>query len=427
MRTEVQADGIPASWALEPLGGVVNSVRESAKIAADRAYELWSVPSFADGLPERVVGREIGSGKLLVRSQDVLISKINPRINRVWIVSEPPEGFIQVASTEWIVARIDAAAGLLPRFLQWYATSPAFRHMIEDGVQGVTGSHTRAKTPQVLKLPVPIPPLPEQQRIVEILEEQLSRLDAALVSVRVVREKAAQFRRSLLHAAFTGALTGRATEPGHAPKGWVLERLDSVASVQLGRSRSPKNHSGPNMRPYLRAANVTWRGLDLADVSEMNFSDKEMETYRLEPGDILVNEASGSASEVGKAAVFRGEISDCGFQNHLIRVRTNHLDNAYLHHFLMHNALSGAYVAESQGVGINHLGKGKLSAWPTPVPPLPEQQRIVEILKEQLSRLDASLAVADAVEKRSAALRRSLLHAAFTGRLTEQWREHAHV
>ena len=202
------------------------------------------------------------------------------------------------------------------------------------------------------------------------------------------------------------------------PRDWTMERLDAVATVQLGRSRSPKNHSGPNMRPYLRAANVTWRGLDLADVSEMNFSDKEMGTYRLEPGDILVNEASGSASEVGKAAVFRGEIPDCGFQNHLIRVRTTDLDNAYLHHFLMHNALSGAYVAESQGVGINHLGKGKLSAWPTPVPPLPEQQRIVEILEEQLSRLDAALDSVRVVREKAAQFRRSLLHAAFTGALT---------
>ncbi|MDP6720540.1 MAG: restriction endonuclease subunit S, partial [Pirellulaceae bacterium] len=64
---------------------------------------------------------------------------------------------------------------------------------------------------------------------------------------------------------------------------------------------------------------------------------------------------------------------------------------------------------------------------PTLIPSLPEQERIVEILEEQLSRLDASLAVADAVEERSAALRRSLLHSAFTGRLTRGWREAVNV
>ena len=56
-----------------------------------------------------------------------------------------------------------------------------------------------------------------------------------------------------------------------------------------------------------------------------------------------------------------------------------------------------------------------------------EQERIVEVLEVQLSRLDAALAVADEVEERAAALRRSLLHAAFTGKLTEEWREKLHA
>ena len=78
-------------------------------------------------------------------------------------------------------------------------------------------------------------------------------------------------------------------------------------------------------------------------------------------------------------------------------------------------------------MGRPRLGLGGIREFPVPIPPLAEQERIVEILEEQLSRLDAALAVADSVEKRSAALRRSLLHAAFTGRLTEQWREQTNV
>ena len=61
------------------------------------------------------------------------------------------------------------------------------------------------------------------------------------------------------------------------------------------------------------------------------------------------------------------------------------------------------------------------------LPPLDEQARIVQVLEEQLSRLDASLAVADVIEMKAFALRRSLLHAAFTGNLTKEWREGAHV
>jgi type I restriction enzyme S subunit len=288
---------------------------------------------------------------------------------------------------------------------------------------------TRLKLTQAAmkEIPVLTPPMDEQERIVEILEDQLSRLDTALQSVHTVRKKAAQFRRSLLHAAFTGALSGHDVEEGELPEGWELRPLSDLAEVQLGRSRSPKNHTGPSMRPYLRAANVTWGGLDLSDITEMNFTDKEMEVYRLRAGDILVNEASGSASQVGKAAIFGGEIEDCGFQNHLIRVRVHSVDNKFLHLHLVHNALSGVYTAESRGIGINHLGKAKLAAWPIATPPPEEQERIVEILEEQLSRLDASLAVADAVEEHSAALRRSLLHSAFTGRLTREWREAVNV
>jgi len=309
-------------------------------------------------------------------------------------------------------------------------TKACLAHLLDsaDLRAAITGTAQQQITRRSLSpIVVSLPPLAEQEKIVEILEEQLSRLDAALESVRVMREKAAQFRRSLLHAAFTGTLTGHNPTDGQLPEGWRVDRLDSVASVQLGRSRSPKNHTGPNMRPYLRAANVTWSGLYLSDISEMNFTDEEMDIYRLIDGDILVNEASGSPTEVGKAVLFRGEINDCGFQNHLIRIRTSGARNSFILHFLTYNAISGAYVSQSRGVGINHLGKAKLAAWPTPIPTPTEQDRIVEILEEQLSRLDAALAVADAIEKRSADLRRSLLHAAFTGRLTEKWRESAHV
>ena len=311
------------------------------------------------------------------------------------------------------------------RYLCLFLESPHARELMWSKAQGMAQPNISPK--EVLQIPFPLAPSDEQVKIVEILEEQLSRLDAALASVRAVREKSARFRRSLLQSAFNGALTGHDPGTGVLPNDWQCSRLDEVAKVQLGRQRSPKHHTGPSMRPYLRAANVTWKGLDVSDVSEMNFTDEEMETYRLKDGDILVNEASGSASEVGKAVVFRGEIEDCGFQNHLIRVRVTSVNPSYLYQFLVKNAVLGEYLRESQGVGINHLGKTKLASWPVPIPSLKEQMRIVEILEEQLSRLDASLEIADVIEKKALAFRRSLLQAAFSGNLTKEWREGAHV
>jgi hypothetical protein len=164
-------------WEKTTLGGVIHSIRVSAKIDQLETYELWSVPSFADGDPERVLGSTIGSGKLSVAPSDVLISKINPRLNRVWIVDEPRGGLEQIASTEWLVARVSDTSKLSPKYLSLFASAPTFRQFISIGTQGTTGSHTRAKTPRILKAPIEIPPLAEQKRIVAKVDELMALCD----------------------------------------------------------------------------------------------------------------------------------------------------------------------------------------------------------------------------------------------------------
>ncbi|WP_308369211.1 MULTISPECIES: restriction endonuclease subunit S [unclassified Streptomyces] len=200
------------------------------------------------------------------------------------------------------------------------------------------------------------------------------------------------------------------------PAGWAWSRLEEVAEVRLGRQRSPKNHSGDQMRPYLRAANVDWNGLKLGDVKEMNFTDAELETYRLIPGDIVLSEASGSAGEVGKPAIWNDQIADCCFQNTLIRVRaTTNIEPHYLLHLLRHEATRGAFAKGARGVGIHHLGAAKLAAWRIPVPPLAEQRRIVESLESHLSRLDAGSAYLTVVQAKSRRLRSLLYGRAMSG------------
>lgn len=171
---------------------------------------------------------------------------------------------------------------------------------------------------------------------------------------------------------------------------WPLARLDEVAEVRLGRQRSPKNHSGRQMRPYLRAANVGWMGLLLDDVKEMNFTDAELAVYQLEPGDLLLNEASGSPGEVGKPALWSGEIEGCAFQNTLLRVRPREHEPKFLMHFFRSIALSGQFIREARGVGINHLGRARLAGWPVPVVERSEQRRIVDVVEDHLARLDAA-------------------------------------
>lgn len=206
------------------------------------------------------------------------------------------------------------------------------------------------------------------------------------------------------------------------PPSWEWVPLRSVAEVQLGRQRSPKNHSGANMKPYLRAANVTWSGLALDDVKEMNFSATEVERFRLHPGDILLSEASGSASEVGKPAIWRGEIEECCFQNTLLRVRAREADPEYLLWFFKWMALSGQFAKGSRGVGIHHLGAKALSEWTVPIAPQEEQKRVVEIIDEQFSCLDAGMTSIQRTRRSINRMRLSLLANACSGRLSVDWR-----
>ena len=161
---------------------------------------------------------------------------------------------------------------------------------------------------------------------------------------------------------------------------WPVVRLDEIAEVRLGRQRSPKNHIGDDMRPYLRAANVGWDGLRLEDVKKMNFTAGEFNTYRLEPGDLLLSEASGSRAEVGKPAIWQGEIADCAFQNTLLRVRPRKADPRFLLHYFRYLAATGGFADRSRGVGIFHLGRKALARLPTPLPPIDEQRRIAGVL-----------------------------------------------
>ncbi len=179
------------------------------------------------------------------------------------------------------------------------------------------------------------------------------------------------------------------------PEGWEWSTIGQVADVQLGRQRSPQHHQGEQMRPYLRSANVTWNGISVEDVKEMNFDDADFEKYRLEAGDLLLNEASGSPNEVGKPAIWNGELEDCCFQNTLLRLRPRDVDRSYLYWYCYFSALTGRFGEAGRGVNIRHLGKRGLAQFPIPVAPCEDQKCIVEAIDEHLSRLNAASSTVD--------------------------------
>ena len=205
------------------------------------------------------------------------------------------------------------------------------------------------------------------------------------------------------------------------PSGWVWLTAESVGIVQLGRQRSPKNRSKDYPTKYIRAANITEQGLDLRDVFEMDFPPYELSTYRLGKGDLVVSEASGSAAQVGKPAIWDDQISNCCFQNTVIRHQPYCRDFSvfllWLYRFFY---MSGKFAQVAGGVGINHLGAFKFAQIALPLCSLAEQKEIVCLLEERFTAIEQQEREIDSALKQAEMLRQAILKRAYSGQLVPQ-------
>jgi len=355
------------------------------------------LPEYNKELPKSLepkTGLEVNDG-------DFLVTTTGPR-NRCGVICRvrtTPRNLI--FSGKILRFRADESQ-VLGSYLMYLLMSPGYQKELDGLKVGTSDSSVSIGNQQILDLEIPLASIEEQAKIVEILEEQLPRLDAALASVRGVREKAARFRRSLLHVAFTGALTGHDTSTGKLPDGWILKELGRVANVNWGDLQVTKSSYVPDGHIAYSATGPDGF-LDYFDFDQ----------------DGIVLSAIGAGC--GKTWFAKGKWS--AIKNTMTIVQAS---EAVELRFLFQQ-LSDPEIWPKRGSGQPFISQKDARELVIKVPPLTEQVKIVGILEEQLSRLDAALAVGVEIEQKVSALRRSLLHAAFTGELTREWREGAHV
>ncbi|MFH1300172.1 MAG: restriction endonuclease subunit S, partial [Planctomycetota bacterium] len=266
-------DDIPDGWVrvkLDELGMARTQSIDPSKYP-DKEFELWSVPSFPSGEPEMQIGADIGSTKQQVAAGDVLLCKINPRINRVWVVDARRQ-FEQIASSEWIVFRNGEVD---PFFLMHRFREGVFRERLCADVSGVGGSLTRARPQTVKNLEVTLPPLAEQRRIVgkiEALQERSRNAREALTEVGPLLE---QFRQSLLAAAFRGDLTAdwRAANLNVEPATELLirirqERREKWEQAELAKYEAKGKQPPKNWKVKYQAEMALELTDDLPDLPE---------------------------------------------------------------------------------------------------------------------------------------------------------------
>jgi type I restriction enzyme S subunit len=157
----------------------------------------------------------------------------------------------------------------------------------------------------VARIEVPVPPIEEQRRIAAILDEA----DA----LRAKRRAALVQLDEMAQAIFV-EMFGTPRAPKSSNIGFPF---GSICQTKLGKMVDQKRQTGLSRKIYLRNANIRWFRFDLSSLLEMDFSLSDQETYKLLPGDVLICEGG----EPGRAAVWRGELTDCYFQKALHRAR----------------------------------------------------------------------------------------------------------
>ena len=271
------------------------------------------------------------------------------------------------------------------------------------------------------EFPTPIPPLAEQQRIVDRIESLFAKLDEAKEKAQAVVDSFEARKAAILHKAFTGELTAKwREEHGVGMDSWetreIVECFEIVSGIQKTPARSPKD----NPVPYLTVANVYRGRIDLSNMRYFEVTSKEIEKLKLQDKDILIVEGNGSGNEIGRCAMWHNELPLCIHQNHIIRMRRKTTDilPEYALHYL--NSESGKSIMRKRSkttAGLFNLSVGKIKTIPLPMPSLDEQSEIIHLIDGLLEKEQQTKEAAEAVLDQIDLMKKSILARAFRGEL----------
>ncbi|WP_304075908.1 restriction endonuclease subunit S [Phascolarctobacterium succinatutens] len=405
---EEQPYEVPENWVWVRLGEVNKYMSKSVNPISEpnKTFELYSVPSMADNYPEIIVGSDIGSSKQSVCKGDVLLCKINPRINRVWKVSQFTDNEL-IASSEWIILRnnhIDA------NYLMYCFQSKYFREFMLSNVSGVGGSLMRAQPKYVQTYPIPLPPLSEQQRIVERIEELFVKLDEAKERLQEAADSFAVRKAAILHKAFTGELIGKQVTE--------LVPLENIVDlIKIGPFGSSLHESDyiENGIPLVNPKHIVQQ--HIVPQSKISISDEkaeELSSYKLKENDIVL----GRRGEMGRCAPIsnREENWICGTGSMIIRLKKEY--DAKLYSLILGSQATVTYLENSAvGSTLKNLNEKIVRKIPVPQFSSEEQHEIVRLIDDLLARERSAQQATEQALASIDLMKKSILARAFRGEL----------
>jgi len=265
-----------------------------------------------------------------------------------------------------------------------------------------------------------LPSLPEQNQIVEFLDQKTSIIDELIGKKQRKVELLKEHRTSIINHTVTKGLNPHVKLKdsgvewiGQIPEGWVIKPLKYFSQITLGKMLTSEDKGGYSLKPYLRSLNIQSENVNVSDVNEMWFSPDELVNLRLLKGDLLVNEGG----DVGRTCMWNNEIEECYIQNSVNRVRVlDGYNQYYLFHFLRHH-FTGYLNSVVNRVSIPHLTKDKLSNITFCIPPLPEQNLIVQYLDKKTKEIDTTVTLENKKIELLKEYRQSLISEVVTGKI----------
>lgn len=359
-------------------------------------YTAWGVPvvmpkdmtegrilaADAARVPEEVADR---LAKHRVRPGDILFGR-RGELGRCGLVTHEQSGWL--CGTGCL--RFRPTSDISPDFLIQLLGTKTTASWLEENAVGQT--MLNLNTEILGRLPIVLPPLPEQRKIAAIL----SSVDEAIEKSSAVIDQLEVVKKALMQNLLTRGLPGRhtkfkQTEIGEIPEGWELLPLEQVAEVRTGAAKNSKKLNGTTRPiPYLRVANVQDGHLDLAEIKTIDVDDNLIDRYALKAGDVLFTEG-GDADKLGRGTVWRGELPLCLHQNHVFAVRPSKQIVPEFLSFYGGSERGKAYFLDcaKQTTNLASINSTQLKALPVPVPSIGEQRKLVAAIDSVVFRLRA--------------------------------------
>lgn len=296
------------------------------------------------------------------------------------------------------------------KFLCYYLNSFNYK--------GYVSGTTRLKLTQaeMKRIPVPVPPLSEQERIVSRIEELFSQLDAGVETLKKTKAQLAVYRQAVLKEAFEGRLTASGPEK-------IVRLGDYIETPRYGTSKKCSYDDGRDRTAVYRIPNIEHKNGRIShdDIKYAQFTESELDGIRLQQGDILIIRSNGSVSLVGRAAMVCDADITGTFAGYLMRLRISEPETLlpkFLLLFLQsHQARIYIENKAKSTSGVHNINSTEISDLQMPLYDPDTQYAIIEAIESRLSVCDSIEQTVDTALQQAEAMRQSILKNAFEGRL----------